>query len=74
MTVLFVYGNTHRVHCSDLRASVNGNDVPEDIKARLLRLHEENVAIKEQLNTTQGKLTKAKAVSTIIQFSTLMHD
>ena len=51
--------------CSDLRASVNGKDIPEDIKARLLNLHEENVALKEQLSTTQAKLTKAKTVSII---------
>ena len=48
---------------SDLRASINGKDVPEDVKARLLKLHEENIVLKEQLSTSQSKLTKAKAVS-----------
>ncbi|KAH8108457.1 HOOK-domain-containing protein [Phellopilus nigrolimitatus] len=45
---------------SDLRASINGKDVPEDVKARILKLHEENVALKEQLSTTQSKLSKAR--------------
>ncbi|KAF8436897.1 HOOK-domain-containing protein [Boletus edulis BED1] len=44
----------------DLRASLSGKDVPEDIKARLLALHEENLNCKEQLKTTQDKLAKAK--------------
>jgi hypothetical protein len=47
---------------SDLRASVSGKDVPEDIKTRLLTLHEDNVVIKEQLKTTQDKLAKARQV------------
>lgn len=44
----------------DLRASVSGKDVPEDVKARLLALHEDNVVIKEQLKTAQDKLAKAR--------------
>ncbi|KAI6036784.1 HOOK-domain-containing protein [Pisolithus microcarpus] len=44
----------------DLRASISGRDVPEDVKARLLALHEENQNVKEQLKTTQEKLAKAK--------------
>ncbi|KAI5983865.1 HOOK-domain-containing protein [Pisolithus albus] len=44
----------------DLRASISGTDVPEDVKARLLALHEENQNVKEQLKTTQEKLGKAK--------------
>lgn len=44
----------------DLRASISGRDVPEDVKARLLALHEENQNVKEQLKTTQEKLGKAK--------------
>lgn len=47
---------------SDLRASLSGKDVPEDIKARLLALHEENIQYKEQLKTTQDKLLKARTV------------
>lgn len=54
--------NTNYMY-SDLRASINGKDVPEDVKARLLKLHEENIVLKEQLSTSQSKLTKAKAVS-----------
>jgi protein HOOK3 len=48
--------------CSDLRASLNGKGVPEDIKARLLAMHEENLNVKEQLKTAQEKLVKARAV------------
>lgn len=47
----------------DLRASLSGKDVPEDIKTRLLALHEENLNVKEQLKTTQDKLAKAKMVT-----------
>lgn len=47
---------------SDLRASISGKDVPEDIKARLLALHEENVNLKEQYKTAQEKLLKARTV------------
>ena len=36
--------------------------MPEDIKSRLLALHEENLNVKEQLKTTQDKLAKAKTV------------
>ncbi|KAL5511421.1 hypothetical protein ACEPAH_4637 [Sanghuangporus vaninii] len=45
---------------SELRLSINGKDVPEDVKARLLKLHEENITLKEQLSTAQSKLAKAK--------------
>ncbi|KAG0705331.1 HOOK-domain-containing protein [Suillus ampliporus] len=44
----------------DLRASLSGKDVPEDIKLRLLTLHEDNVVVKEELKTAQDKLTKAR--------------
>ncbi|TFK72592.1 HOOK-domain-containing protein [Pluteus cervinus] len=45
---------------SDLRASLSGKDLPEEIKTRLLALHEENITIKESLKTAQEKLTKAR--------------
>ncbi|KZT03569.1 HOOK-domain-containing protein [Laetiporus sulphureus 93-53] len=45
----------------DLRASLSGKDVPEDIKARLLSLHEENANLKEQYKTAQEKLLKARS-------------
>lgn len=51
-----------RTYSSDLRASISGKDLPEDIKSRLLALHEENVNLKESVKTVQEKLTKAKAV------------
>ncbi|KAF8636696.1 hypothetical protein AX17_003501 [Amanita inopinata Kibby_2008] len=44
----------------DLRASVSGKDVPEDIKSRLLTLHEENITLKEVNKSTQEKLLKAR--------------
>ncbi|GAV99992.1 HOOK-domain-containing protein [Lentinula edodes] len=44
----------------DLRASLSGKDLPEDIKQRLLALHEDNVMLKESLKTSNEKLTKAK--------------
>lgn len=47
----------------DLRASLSGKDIPEDVKTRLLALHEENLNVKEQLKTTQDKLAKAKTVT-----------
>lgn len=47
---------------SDLRASISGKDLPEDIKSRLLAMHEENVALKESTKTLQEKLNKAKQV------------
>lgn len=45
----------------DLRASISGKGVPEDVKSRVLGLHEDNVLLKEQLKTVQDKLTKARA-------------
>lgn len=52
--------------CSDLRASLSGKDIPEDIKARLLKLHEDNIQLQEQFKTAQEKLIKARQVSTNI--------
>lgn len=45
---------------TDLRASFAGKDLPEDIKTRLLGLHEENIQLKEQIKTTHEKLNRAK--------------
>lgn len=53
--------NTH----SDLRASLSGKDLPEDIKSRLLALHEENLNLKESHKTATEKLNKAKQVGYI---------
>ncbi|KAG6889791.1 hypothetical protein C0992_004209 [Termitomyces sp. T32_za158] len=46
---------------SDLRASISGKDLPEDIRTRLLALHEANVILKEQNKALSENLTKAKA-------------
>ncbi|VDB96749.1 unnamed protein product [Peniophora sp. CBMAI 1063] len=45
----------------DLRASMNGVPVPEDVKQRVLSLHEDNVLLREQTKTLQEKLMKARA-------------
>ncbi|KAF9505679.1 hypothetical protein BS47DRAFT_1367890 [Hydnum rufescens UP504] len=37
----------------DLRASFSGKDLPEDTKAKFLTIHEENIQLKEQLQTSQ---------------------
>lgn len=50
------------VDVSDLRASMDGQDLPEAAKERFLSMHENSVVLKEQLKTTQEKLTKARAV------------
>ncbi|KIY43716.1 HOOK-domain-containing protein [Fistulina hepatica ATCC 64428] len=44
----------------DLRRSLAGKDLPEDIKARMLALHEENENLKEVNKTAQDKLQKAR--------------
>ncbi|TFK98999.1 HOOK protein-domain-containing protein [Pterulicium gracile] len=44
----------------DLRASIGGKDIPEDIKAKMLALHEDNLTLKESYKTAQEKLLKAK--------------
>ncbi|KAF8626182.1 hypothetical protein AX15_005067 [Amanita polypyramis BW_CC] len=44
----------------ELRASVSGKDIPEDVKSRLLALHEENTTLKEANRTFQEKLLKAR--------------
>jgi protein HOOK3 len=41
---------------------LSGRDVPEDVKTRLVAIHEENVNLKEQYKTAQEKLLKARAV------------
>jgi protein HOOK3 len=45
---------------TDLKTSFAGKDLPEEIKTRLLGLHEENTQLKEQIKTTQEKLNRAK--------------
>ena len=44
----------------DLKTSFAGKDLPEEIKTRLLGLHEENIQLKEQIKTSQEKLNRAK--------------
>lgn len=47
---------------SDLRATLAGKDLPEDIKQKLLGMHEDNVVLKESVKTITDKLNKAKQV------------
>jgi len=44
----------------DLKTSFAGKDLPEEVKTRLLGLHEENIQLKEQIKTAQEKLNRAK--------------
>jgi hypothetical protein len=41
---------------------MSGKGVPEDVKSRVLGLHEDHVQLREQLKTVQDKLTKARTV------------
>lgn len=61
----FCFGAVHILTalCRDLRASIGGKDIPEDIKAKMLALHEDNLTLKESYKTAQEKLLKAKTVS-----------
>ncbi|KAF8321421.1 HOOK-domain-containing protein [Cantharellus anzutake] len=45
---------------TDLRASFAGGDLPEETKTKLLHLHEENIALKEQVRTSHEKLLKMR--------------
>ena len=45
---------------------MSGKGVPEDVKSRVLGLHEDNVQLREQLKTVQDKLTKARTVRDFI--------
>jgi protein HOOK3 len=44
----------------DLRATLAGKDLPEDIKQKMLGMHEDIVILKESLKTATDKLNKAK--------------
>ena len=41
---------------------MSGKDIPEDVRSRLLALHEENTTLKEANRTFQEKLLKARQV------------
>ncbi|CAG8687283.1 15541_t:CDS:2, partial [Acaulospora colombiana] len=44
----------------DLRMVLAGKDIPEDVKAKMMSLHEEASNAREQLKTANEKLTKAR--------------
>ncbi|KAG9025244.1 hypothetical protein FRB95_010384 [Tulasnella sp. JGI-2019a] len=44
----------------DLRAVISGKGLPEEAKAKLLAMHEDNVNLAETLKTTQQKLAKTR--------------
>jgi protein HOOK3 len=48
---------------------MSGKGVPEDVKTRVLGLHEDNVQLREQLKTVQDKLTKARTVRDFLFFT-----
>jgi hypothetical protein len=50
---------------SDLRATLAGKDLPEDIKQKMLGMHEDIVILKESLKTATDKLNKAKQVKSL---------
>ena len=54
------------IYYRDLRASISGKDIPEDLKSRLLALHEENISLKESNKTAHEKLSRAKQVTALI--------
>jgi protein HOOK3 len=47
---------------------MSGKGVPEDVKSRVLGMHEDNVQLREQLKTVQDKLTKARTVRDLLFF------
>jgi protein HOOK3 len=47
----------------DLRMVLAGKDIPEDVKSKIMSLHEENVLLKEQYKAANEKLAKARQVS-----------
>ena len=47
---------------SDLRASLNGRDLPEEDKTRMLNMHEKIVRLEEEQRTTKEQLLRARAV------------
>jgi protein HOOK3 len=47
---------------------MSGQGVPENVKSRVLGLHEDNVQLREQLKTVQDKLNKARAVRWFLLF------
>lgn len=50
---------------SDLRMILAGKDIPEDVKAKLMGINEENAGLKEQLKSANEKLAKARQVSVL---------
>lgn len=44
----------------DLRAAMSGKDIPEDLRLKMLALHEENISLRGSNKTTQEKLAKAR--------------
>ena len=47
---------------------MSGVPVPEDVKKRVLSLHEDNVLLREQTKTLQEKLMKARAVRLLLLY------
>lgn len=46
----------------DLRMILAGKDIPEDVKSKMMQLHEDNETLKEQFKTANDKLAKARQV------------
>ena len=57
----------------ELRASLSGKDIPEDVRNRMLKMHEEHVLLQEQYKTVQEKLNKARQVTPLLNcYETLL--
>lgn len=54
----------------DLRMVLAGKDIPEDVKSKMMQLHEDNESLKEQLKTASEKLAKARHVSPVFKMNT----
>ena len=57
---------TKTLLCRELRASLSGKDIPEDVRNRMLKMHEEHVLLQEQYKTVQEKLNKARQVTPLL--------
>jgi protein HOOK3 len=46
----------------DLRIILAGKDIPEEVKSKMMQLHDDNESLKEQVKNASDKLAKARQV------------
>ena len=46
----------------DLRMILAGKDIPEDVKSKMMQLHDDNESLKDQVKIASEKLAKARQV------------